>query len=144
MHSSFSPYNSLTSQVFILHDRSGGLVGSMVKNLRTKNVHRITCCQSSLFIKRQWLFIRTLLLPAWAQKRVFGYILFYQCFTVLCLLVLELCFVSYKQGSVTDGSLINNVQKQLCNNLKTVVEHQACIETDKCHWDITLRYPFIT
>lgn len=140
MHSSFSPYNSLTSQVFIFHDRSGGLVGSMVKNLRIKNVHQITCCQSSLlFINRQWLFIRTLLLPAWAQKRVFGNIRLYQCFTVLFLLVLELCFVSYKQGS-----LINNVQNQLCNNLKRVVEHQACIETDKCHWDITLRYPFIT
>lgn len=144
MYSSFSPYNSLTSQVFILHDRSGGLVGSMVENLRTKNVHRITCCQSSLFIKRQLLFIRTLLLPAWTQKRVFGYIRLYQCFTVLCLLVLELCFVSYKQGFVTDGTLINNLQNQLCNNLKTVVEHQACVETDKCHWDITLRYPFIT
>lgn len=71
--------------------------------------------------------------PPGAQKRVFGYIRLYQCFTVLCFLVLELCFVSYKQGSVTDGSLINNVQNQLCNNLKTVVEHQACIETDKCH-----------
>lgn len=71
--------------------------------------------------------------PPGAQKPVFGYIRLYQCFAVLCFLVLELCFVSYKQGSVTDGSLINNVQNQLCNNLKTVVEHQACIETDKCH-----------